>query len=168
MYSAGRCRGVEDVIVAEDFTFAAAPAMADDVTGLGFCTRDAVNALTLSSLGLGGQPRFRFGFAFDRLGVQALLGPAFNHLCPPAPANECCKSYHGRFVCRLESYWQFHLLVGVARAGSGSSVAGFSLVARTAYVCMRITFNTRSQSKSGLRSPALAKSIIFLAMAPLM
>jgi len=39
------------------------------------------------------------------------------------------------------------------------SVAGFSLGARAAYICMRITFNTRSQSKSGLRSPALAKSI---------
>jgi hypothetical protein len=34
--------------VAEDFTFAAAAAMADDVTGLGFSTRDAVDALTLS------------------------------------------------------------------------------------------------------------------------
>jgi hypothetical protein len=44
---------VEDVIVAEDFTFAAAAAMADDVTGLGFSTRDAVDALTLSSFGLG-------------------------------------------------------------------------------------------------------------------
>jgi hypothetical protein len=70
---------VEDVIVAEDFTFAAAAAMADDVTGLGFSTRDAEAALTSSSLGLGDQPRFRFGLAFDRLGV---LGPAFNHLCP--------------------------------------------------------------------------------------
>jgi hypothetical protein len=37
--------------VAEDFTFAAASAMADDVTGLGFSTRDAVDALTFSSLG---------------------------------------------------------------------------------------------------------------------
>jgi hypothetical protein len=73
---------VEDVIVAEDFTFAAAAAMADDVTGLGFSTRDAVDALTLSSFGLGDQSRFRFGFAFDRLSVQALLGPAFDHLCP--------------------------------------------------------------------------------------
>jgi hypothetical protein len=42
---------VEDVIVAEDFAFAAWAAMADDVTGLGFSTRDAVDALTLSSLG---------------------------------------------------------------------------------------------------------------------
>src|SRR5215475_6549133 len=46
MHSIGRCRGVEDVIMAEDFTFAAASAMADDVTGLGFSTRDAVDALT--------------------------------------------------------------------------------------------------------------------------
>jgi hypothetical protein len=76
---------VEDVIVAEDFTFAAASAIADDVTGLGFSTRDAVDALTLSSLSLGDQTRFRFGFAFDRLDVQALLGPAFDHLCPAAP-----------------------------------------------------------------------------------
>jgi hypothetical protein len=86
MHSVDGCRGVEDVIVAEDFTFTAASAMADDVTGLGFSTRDAVDALTLSSLGLGDQPRFRFGFgfgfAFDRLGVQALLDPAFDHLCP--------------------------------------------------------------------------------------
>jgi len=84
MRSVGRCRRVEDVIVAEDFTFAAASAMADDVTGLGFSTRDAVDALTLSSLGLGDQPRFRFGFgfAFDRLGD--LLVPAFDHVCPPA------------------------------------------------------------------------------------
>jgi hypothetical protein len=82
MHSVGRCRGVKDVIVAEDFTFAAAAAMADDVTGLGFSTPDAVDALTLSSFGLGDQSRFRFGFAFDRLGVQALLGPAFDHLCP--------------------------------------------------------------------------------------
>jgi hypothetical protein len=37
--------------VAEDFTFAAASAMADDVTGLGFRTCDAVDALTFSSLG---------------------------------------------------------------------------------------------------------------------
>jgi hypothetical protein len=82
MHSVGRYRGVEDVIVAEDFTFAAATAMADDVTGLGFSTRDAVDALTLSSFGLGDQSRFGFGFAFDRLGVQDLLGPAFDHLCP--------------------------------------------------------------------------------------
>ena len=63
--------------MAEDITFAAASAMADDVTGLGFPACDAVDALTLSSLGLGDQPRFRFrfrfrfgfgfGFGFDRL-----------------------------------------------------------------------------------------------------
>jgi hypothetical protein len=34
MHSVGGRRGMEDVIVAEDFTFAAASAMADDVTGL--------------------------------------------------------------------------------------------------------------------------------------
>ena len=68
--------------MAENFAFAAALAMADDMTGLGFPARDAVDALTLSSFGLGDQSRFRFGFAFDRLGVQALLGPAFDHLCP--------------------------------------------------------------------------------------
>jgi hypothetical protein len=39
MHSVGCCRGVEDVIVAEDFAFAAASAVADDVTGLGFSTR---------------------------------------------------------------------------------------------------------------------------------
>jgi|SRR5262245_4903214 len=55
-------------------------------------------------------------------------------------------------------------------AGSPATrlVAGFSLGARAAYMCMRITFNTRSQNKSGLRSPALAKSMIRLAMASLM
>ena len=68
--------------MAEDFTFAASSAMADDVTGLGFPACDAVDALTLSSLGLGDQPRFRFGFSLDQLGVQALPGPAFDHLCP--------------------------------------------------------------------------------------
>ena len=41
---------MEDVIVAEDFTFAAASAMADDVTGLGFSTCNAVDALTFSRL----------------------------------------------------------------------------------------------------------------------
>ena len=63
-----------------------AAAMADDVTGLRFPACDAVDALTLSSLGLGDQPRFRFGFgfgfAFDRLGVHVLLVPAFDHVCP--------------------------------------------------------------------------------------
>jgi hypothetical protein len=42
---------VEDVIVAEDFTFAASSVMGDDVTGLGFPTCDAVDALTFSRLG---------------------------------------------------------------------------------------------------------------------
>jgi len=42
---------VEDVIVAEDFTFAASSVMGDDVTGLGFPTCDGVDALTFSSLG---------------------------------------------------------------------------------------------------------------------
>jgi hypothetical protein len=37
--------------VAEDFTFAAASVMGDDVTGLGFPTCDAVDALTFSRLG---------------------------------------------------------------------------------------------------------------------
>jgi hypothetical protein len=46
MHSVGRCRSVEDVIVAEDFTFAAASAMADDVTGLWFPACEAVKALT--------------------------------------------------------------------------------------------------------------------------
>ena len=41
----------EDVIVAEDFTFAASSVMGDDVTGLGFPTCDAVDALTFSRLG---------------------------------------------------------------------------------------------------------------------
>ena len=46
----GRC-GVKDVIVAEDFTFAASSVMSDDVTSLGFSTCDAVDALTFSRLG---------------------------------------------------------------------------------------------------------------------
>jgi hypothetical protein len=37
--------------VAEDFTFAASSVMGDDVTGLGFPTCDAVDALTFSRLG---------------------------------------------------------------------------------------------------------------------
>ena len=49
MHPVGGRRSVEDVIVAEDFTFAAASAMADDVTGLRFSTRDAVDALTFVS-----------------------------------------------------------------------------------------------------------------------
>ncbi len=73
---------MEDVIVAEDFTFAASSVMSDDVTRLRFPACDAVDALTLSSLGLGDKARFRFGFAFRRLGVQALLVPAFDHGCP--------------------------------------------------------------------------------------
>jgi hypothetical protein len=51
MHLVGGRRGVEDVIVAEDFTFAASSVMGDDVTGLGFPTCDAVDALTFSSLG---------------------------------------------------------------------------------------------------------------------
>jgi hypothetical protein len=50
------------VIVAEDFTFAAALAMADDVTGIRFAANDALTC----SLGLADQPRFRLAF---RLGV---------------------------------------------------------------------------------------------------
>jgi hypothetical protein len=42
---------MQDVIVAEDFTFAASSVMGDDVTGLGFATCDPVDALTFSSLG---------------------------------------------------------------------------------------------------------------------
>jgi hypothetical protein len=49
---------MEDVIVAEDFTFAASSVMGDDVTGLGFPTCDAVDALTFSSLGHRRPPRF--------------------------------------------------------------------------------------------------------------
>jgi hypothetical protein len=49
MHSVGRCRGVEDVIVAEDFTFAAASVMGDDVTGLRFPTCGSVDSLTFSS-----------------------------------------------------------------------------------------------------------------------
>jgi hypothetical protein len=44
--------------VAEDFTFAAASIMADDVAGVGFSTRDAVDALTFSSLVLATSPGF--------------------------------------------------------------------------------------------------------------
>ena len=73
IHSVGRGRGVEDVIVAEDFTFSGAAAMADDVTGLGFSTRDALDAPTLSSLGLGEQPRFRFGFALTGLVCRLFL-----------------------------------------------------------------------------------------------
>jgi hypothetical protein len=36
--------------VAEDFTFAASSVVSDDVTGLGFSTRNAVDALAFSSL----------------------------------------------------------------------------------------------------------------------
>ena len=83
MHSIGGGRGVEDVIMAEDFAFAATLAMADDMTGLGFPARDAVDALTFFGL-RGDQPRFRsgFGFAFDRLGVQALIVPAWTLLAP--------------------------------------------------------------------------------------
>ena len=51
MHPVGGRRSVEDVIVAEDFTFAASSVMGDDVTGLGFPTCDAMDALTFSSLG---------------------------------------------------------------------------------------------------------------------
>ena len=37
--------------MAEDFTFAASSVMGDDVTGFGFPTCDAVDALTFSRLG---------------------------------------------------------------------------------------------------------------------
>jgi len=50
MHRVGGGRGVEDVIVAEDFTFAASSVMGDDVTGLGFSTHNAVDALAFSSL----------------------------------------------------------------------------------------------------------------------
>jgi len=58
MHPVGGRRSVEDVIVAEDFTFAASSVMSDDVTGLGFPTCDAVDALTFSSLGHWHLPRF--------------------------------------------------------------------------------------------------------------
>jgi hypothetical protein len=51
MHPVGGRRGVEDVIVAEDFTFASSSVMGDDVTGLGFPACDAVDALTFSRLG---------------------------------------------------------------------------------------------------------------------
>jgi hypothetical protein len=51
MYLVSGRRGLEDVIVAEDFTFAASSVMADHVTGLWFPACDAVDALTFSSLG---------------------------------------------------------------------------------------------------------------------
>src|SRR5438067_12004355 len=80
MHPIGGRSGVEDVIVAEAFAFAAALAMADDMTGLGFPEGDAVDAVT--SFGLrGGRPRFCSCFDFARLGLQALLGLAFDHLC---------------------------------------------------------------------------------------
>jgi hypothetical protein len=41
---------MQDVIMAEDFTFAASSVMGDDVTGLGFSTCDPVDALPFSSL----------------------------------------------------------------------------------------------------------------------
>jgi hypothetical protein len=50
MHPVGGRRGVEDVIMAEDFTFAAASVMGHDVTGLDFSTCDAVDALPFSSL----------------------------------------------------------------------------------------------------------------------
>jgi hypothetical protein len=59
MHPVGGRRGVEDVIVAEDFTFAASSVMGDDVTGLGFPTCDAVDALPFSSLAYWRPPRFK-------------------------------------------------------------------------------------------------------------
>src|SRR5258706_5552806 len=61
MHPVGGRRSVEDVIVAGDFTFAASPVMGDDVTGLGFPTCDAVDALTFSSLGHWRPRRFNAG-----------------------------------------------------------------------------------------------------------
>jgi hypothetical protein len=51
MHPVGGRRSVEDVIVAEDFTFAASSVVGNDVTGLGFPTCDAMDVLTFSSLG---------------------------------------------------------------------------------------------------------------------
>jgi hypothetical protein len=50
MHAVGGRSGVEDVIVAEDFTFAPSSVMGDDVTGLWFSACDAVEALTFFSL----------------------------------------------------------------------------------------------------------------------
>jgi hypothetical protein len=50
MHAVGGRSGVEDVIVAEDFTFAPSSVMGDDVTGLWFPACDAVEALTFFSL----------------------------------------------------------------------------------------------------------------------
>jgi hypothetical protein len=49
MYAVGSRGGVEDVIVAKDFTFAASSVMGDDVTGLWFPACDALDALTFFS-----------------------------------------------------------------------------------------------------------------------
>jgi hypothetical protein len=46
MHAVGGRSGVEDVIVAEDFTFAPSSVMGDDVAGLWFPACDAVEALT--------------------------------------------------------------------------------------------------------------------------
>jgi hypothetical protein len=43
MHPVGGHRSVEDVIVAEDFTFAASSVVGNDVTGLGFPTCDAMD-----------------------------------------------------------------------------------------------------------------------------
>ena len=59
MHAIGARRSVEDVIVAENFTFAASSVMGDDVTGLGFSTCDAVDALTFSRFGHWRSPRSR-------------------------------------------------------------------------------------------------------------
>ena len=58
MHPVGGRRGVEDVIVAEDFTFAAASAMADDVTGLGFPRATRWTRLRCLALVLASSPDF--------------------------------------------------------------------------------------------------------------
>ena len=40
MHPVGSRRGMQDVVMAEDFTFAASSVMGDDVTGLGASRRD--------------------------------------------------------------------------------------------------------------------------------
>jgi hypothetical protein len=50
MYAVGGRGGVEDVIVAKDFTFAASSVMGDDVTGLWFPACDTLDAHTFFCL----------------------------------------------------------------------------------------------------------------------
>jgi hypothetical protein len=50
MHPVGGRRGMQDVIVAKNFTFAASSVMGNDVTRLGFPTCDAVDALTILTL----------------------------------------------------------------------------------------------------------------------